>query len=175
MRKERELTCLACNNKFLTRETRRKFCGRFCSAKYNGKFNKPLSEIQKQKISLKLKILWREDSCYKDGAEKIRQIGLKSQLNKHKNPKSILELSKRTVTKICKRLNLCCSHCGWDEDTCDLHHILKKKKGGTDAHSNLVYLCPNCHRLAGKGKILTKELITFEEYIGNRWLSVYFG
>lgn len=31
--------------------------------------------------------------------------------------------------------------------TIDVHHILEKKKGGTDEIENLCVLCPNCHSL----------------------------
>lgn len=36
--------------------------------------------------------------------------------------------------------------CGWDEASCDIHHITPKKQGGTDEHNNLIIVCPNCHR-----------------------------
>lgn len=87
-------------------------------------------------------------------------------------PKSILELSKRTVTKIMKRLNLGCSNCGWSLTTCDIHHIVHQSKGGSDEHTNLTNLCPNCHRCAHAG-LLTK-FVTLEEQIGDRWKDAYF-
>ena len=34
-----------------------------------------------------------------------------------------------------------CSHCGW-YGACDMHHISGKQNGA----SNLLVLCPNCHR-----------------------------
>lgn len=40
-----------------------------------------------------------------------------------------------------------CEMCGWDKGNCDVHHIKPKSKGGTDDISNLIVLCPNCHRL----------------------------
>jgi len=60
--------------------------------------------------------------------------------------KSILEFSKRTQQKILKRAKIKCVLCGWNEAACDIHHIVPKKKGGTDSHDNLVVVCPNCHR-----------------------------
>ena len=85
---------------------------------------------------------------------------------------SILNLSKRTISKIVHRLELSCSNCGWSECTCDIHHIIHRSKGGTDDHNNLTYLCPNCHRMAHNDKI--EKFITLTEHIGDSWKSVYF-
>lgn len=87
-------------------------------------------------------------------------------------PESILELSKRTVTKVMQRLNLGCSNCGWKITTCDIHHILPRSKGGSDEHSNLTNLCPNCHRCAHAGILTT--FITLDEQIGDRWREFYY-
>lgn len=80
---------------------------------------------------------------------------------------SILEYAGRTTGKILKRLGIGCSRCGWNEAPCDIHHIHPRAKGGTDDHSNLTYLCPNCHRLAHRGMIET--FVTLAEQIGDRW------
>jgi len=60
---------------------------------------------------------------------------------------SIKDLSKRTITKILDRSHKGCSICGWNESTCDLHHIIPKFLGGNDENSNLIIVCPNCHRI----------------------------
>lgn len=65
----------------------------------------------------------------------------------NKDPKSILDLSKRTISKILHRANKGCSICGWNESTCDIHHIIQKKDGGNDNIENLIVVCPNCHRI----------------------------
>lgn len=41
-----------------------------------------------------------------------------------------------------------CERCGWNLSSCDIHHIIPKSDGGTNNRSNLIVLCPNCHRLA---------------------------
>lgn len=46
-----------------------------------------------------------------------------------------------------------CQNCKWDEANCDVHHILPRSKGGTNEKSNLIILCPNCHRLMHKNKL----------------------
>lgn len=39
-----------------------------------------------------------------------------------------------------------CELCGYAECNCDVHHIRPKSKGGTNDKSNLIVVCPNCHR-----------------------------
>lgn len=92
----------------------------------------------------------------------------------HPDPKTLLELSKRTVSKILKRARVECSMCGWNKTSLDIHHIEQKSKGGTDEHRNLIALCPNCHRMAHEKLYTAKELSgkslahTFES-----WLDYY--
>lgn len=90
-----------------------------------------------------------------------------------KPPKSILDVSSRTVSKILKRLGLGCSNCGWNMASCDIHHINGRSIDNADRHTNLTLLCPNCHRLAHEG-VLTK-FTNLKDYIGDRWLDYYYG
>lgn len=69
------------------------------------------------------------------------------------------DLSTRTITKIFKRAKIGCSICGWDESTGDTHHIIEKKNGGNESLSNLVYVCPNHHRIIHSEKTFTKEFL----------------
>lgn len=64
----------------------------------------------------------------------------------HEKVESLLQMSKRTVTKVLKRAHAKCVMCGWHKATCDVHHIIPRKDGGGDENTNLVILCPNCHR-----------------------------
>lgn len=97
------------------------------------------------------------------------------------NPKTLLEVSKRTVSKILRRMNLPCSCCGFHISgvVLDIHHINPKAKGGTDDMSNLTYICPNCHRIAHTDtQLLNKPLVSIEEQLkscGKNWLDFYFG
>jgi 5-methylcytosine-specific restriction endonuclease McrA len=52
-----------------------------------------------------------------------------------------------------------CMRCGWNEATCDSHHIIAKASGGLNTLENSVVLCPNCHRLVHAGIVSTDELI----------------
>ena len=69
------------------------------------------------------------------------------------------------------RMGLGCSICGWNKCVCDLHHIVPKSEEGTDDHSNLTYVCPNCHRMIHNNKI--DKIVTLEEQIGNAWKDYY--
>ena len=66
--------------------------------------------------------------------------------NFKENPTTIYELSSRTIQKIIARANLSCSICKWDKATGDIHHIIEVSEGGSNEMSNLIYICPNCHR-----------------------------
>lgn len=88
-------------------------------------------------------------------------------------PENIMCVSSRTMVKILKRLNKGCSNCGWNEAACDVHHILPKKQKGTDDHSNLTLICPNCHRLAHSKKLV--DFISLREYIGEEWRKHYYS
>jgi hypothetical protein len=90
-----------------------------------------------------------------------------------KIPKNILDISSRTISKILQRMNIGCSNCGWNKAVGDIHHILPKRKGGTNDHSNLTYLCPNCHRLAHSNKLSTLQPMT--EQIGEAWRDYYYA
>lgn len=93
------------------------------------------------------------------------------------NPKTILELSKRTVQKIIKRSNLKCALCNWDQACGDIHHIIELSQGGSNHMSNLVYVCPNCHRCIHQNGdfFITKEKlleVNLEKTLPN-WLELY--
>jgi hypothetical protein len=44
----------------------------------------------------------------------------------------------------------------------DLHHIDKVSKGGGDTPTNLIALCPNCHRLYHNGIITSDAIYTYK-------------
>ena len=92
-----------------------------------------------------------------------------------KDIKSILELSKRSVSKILKRANTKCSICRWNEAVCDIHHIKSKKNKGTNDIDNLIIVCPNCHRIIHSKKKYSEEYLK-EKNISitlNNWKDFY--
>lgn len=105
--------------------------------------------------------------------EKLKQY---SSFKRGRPPKSIMEVSSRTASKIIKRMKIPCSKCGWYVEGVvgDLHHIVEKKNGGTDDMSNLTYICPNCHRLVHSGIIKPEELKPMSE-TAPLWEEYYHG
>lgn len=51
-----------------------------------------------------------------------------------------------------------CMRCGWEQASCDTHHIIPKSNGGGYTIGNGIILCPNCHRLANFGLLAADEL-----------------
>jgi len=47
-----------------------------------------------------------------------------------------------------------CSICNWDKTNCDIHRIKGGKEGGKYEKSNVIVVCPNCHRLIHRNIIL---------------------
>jgi hypothetical protein len=113
----------------------------------------------------------------KEGSRKFCSRKCANQFSHHpsakQDVKSIYDLSKRTMTKIFKRMNLGCSICEWKDGTCDVHHILGRKIPDPHHHSNLTYLCPNHHRLAHEKKL--NNFITLDKQIGDSWRQFYFS
>jgi HNH endonuclease len=143
--------CSVCLNLFAPKKSRQKYCTSKCrAAKQSADF--------KQKTALEL--------AQGGGGKSGKYV---------QNPKTLSEFSNRTIGKILKRLDIGCSRCGWKEAACDIHHIQGRKIPEPNAHSNLTYLCPNCHRLFHRKKIDVKDIKTLDEQIGDRWKECYFG
>jgi len=167
--------------------------GRFCSTKCSRGFstkgkrsliNSLVSETLKRKTKVDRIIIKYNYVCEKCECEfesiKIRS-GKKIHCNNckrivvHAKSKeeinTILDLAKTTVVKILYRAKRKCERCGWNESTLDIHHINGKKIENCNNLSNLVILCPNCHRLVHTHKIKKEELYqlsmdnTFSDWI----------
>jgi predicted molibdopterin-dependent oxidoreductase YjgC len=127
--------------------------GCFCSKKCAN--TRKHSDISASKISTTLKrhygknpkpkIIQKCDKCgeeYEGWQRKERKKHCKKcrlkRVHYKLNPESILDVSKRTAAKILKRASIGCAICGWKEGSCDIHHIISKKRGGTNKHINLV-------------------------------------
>lgn len=184
--------CLYCSTEFVCKDKRRKFCNCSCASSHTGKnkvvkqstkdkiskslIEKHKCEVYTKKISDGLKLHYKNNPESKLSREVATKQGIESSLGKHnRDPQSLMDLSKRTVSKILKRLNIGCCVCGWNEALCDIHHIYGRKIENADDHKNLAYLCPNCHRKFHRKKIGISELVTLDVYIGDKWKSVYYG
>ena len=51
-----------------------------------------------------------------------------------------------------------CEWCGDQVDSPDVHHIQPREEGGPNKKSNLIVLCPTCHRKADRGAISRSKL-----------------
>lgn len=170
-----------------------RFCSRACSNK-----RKPTAE-SKAKASEKVREALQkhfEDGCKcekcgnifhsKDYSRKLcfdcLPTTIKHTKGKSKSPlRTIKGVSKRTASKILRRLDLPCSCCGFYVKglVLDLHHMIPKKQGGNDNMDNLTYICPNCHRMAHTDlSMLSHPLVSIEEQLrvlNKDWRSAYYG
>lgn len=174
-----------------SRKTPLRFCSRACSNK------RTLTEEQKKKISFtikqqKLRFFEKGITCElcnkvfhtNDYSRKLCYNCLpktKRFAIVEKVPESILDCSKRTVSKIMRRMDMPCSCCGFFVKgvVWDFHHIIPRKIGGKDDMSNITYICPNCHRIAHTDtSLLVSKLISVEQQLkncGKNWLDFYYG
>jgi hypothetical protein len=170
--------CKNCNEEFeIDRNNRRNvFCCHKCAAEYNNKHRGPMSDNQKEKISISLKNVWKEHpELFPHGENHSQKIGMYTKNKYKKEINSILDVSARTTAKIIKRMNLGCSICDWKDGTCDIHHIYGKKINNHNSHSNLTYVCPNHHRMIHENKIDKSTLITLENFLPPNWRDYYYG
>lgn len=179
MRKEKILICKECQKKFKT-IWRNIFCSQHCSAVFHNRNRLPPTEEQRKKVSESLKKYWNEhpEKKGKDcrGEEYVKFIGSFTKGKfKGRFIESILSVSKRTSSKIIKRINLGCCICGWKEGSCDIHHIDGRKIFNPDNHENLTLLCPNHHRLFHEKKISKENVIPLSKYFPKNWRDLYYG
>lgn len=185
------------DKKYILRELKynrgnHKFCSSSCSNKYY--LINRLKLLLKDEIDAGLtKIIGVEngsvlyqykcENCGLDFIDKLRKKGRKKTcsecrctrvIKKIENINNIYELSTRTIQKIIKRAKINCAICGWDKTTLDIHHINGRKIDNPDNHTNLVCLCPNCHRLAHEHKISKNELtkVSLDKLLVN-WRDYY--
>ena len=169
--------CLQCKTAFSTIDKRKKFCNKSCAAKSNNSARLPMTEKQKTKISESLKKHFKlNPKKVRRGEDAAKAVG-KSTRGKYRDrpPESILALNNRTVGKILRRLKIGCSVCGWDKCICDIHHINGRKIDDYDNHKNLTYVCPNCHRTMHNNLIQKEDIISLDNYVGEKWKDFYYG
>lgn len=141
--------CKFCKKEFVAKRNRQVFCCIGCGTTHN---NMLKGEKQSELVGEGTRGLYRSEPV-----------------------DSILNLSLRTAQKIIKRLKLGCSNCGWDNTSCDIHHINGRNVENADNHNNLSLLCPNCHRMVHEGKLEKEKLVTLEEFLPDDWQKYYYG
>ena len=173
------MNCKNCNKKIeiTKREDKRKcFCNLSCAATYNNKKKGSLKDQHKNKISESLKKFYKNnpDKILK-GYEHSVTVGEAIRGRYNKKIKSIYDVSTRTIQKILKRIGIGCCICGWNESTCDIHHINGRKIENCNDHSNLTILCPNCHRKTHDKLVDKNKLTPLTEILPNNWQDFYYG
>jgi hypothetical protein len=176
MRKEKTIICQECKIPFQTKWNN-KFCGHHCSAISSNRNRLPPTEETKRKQSAGLLKYYSEHpEKAKRGKEHSEFVGSFTK-GKYKGRAivSILSASKRTVSKLLKRLDIGCCICGWKEAPCDIHHINGRKVDNADEHWNLTCVCPNHHRMAHNKKVSNDKLISLDKYLPENWRDFYYG
>lgn len=160
-------TCECCGSLMTDKYGTGRFCSRSCAN------TRSHSEDTKKKLS---------DAAFATAAKRISVEPKSVSFAKIKRePTDILDLSKRTVSKVFLRMELPCSCCGFylQGIVLDLHHIKPKSLGGSDSSDNLTYICPNCHRICHTNKeLLPKPLVPLKDFLdmsGKRWQDYYFA
>jgi 5-methylcytosine-specific restriction protein A len=85
------------------------------------------------------------------------QLNLKQAVAKSK-PKKKRVLTEAQKRRLKLKAEFKCQICDqrYDPEILDIHHIYPVKLGGSDRTSNLIVLCPTCHRKADR-KIISRE------------------
>jgi len=149
-----------------------RFCSSICARSFSTKEKRiEINEAVSKKLTKdKYNGLTKQQFIQRENVEKHASYQRETDIT------TLYDLSKRTISKILKRMKLPCSKCGWYVEGVvgDIHHILERKNGGTDEHNNLTYVCPNCHRLIHTNKIKISELVNLEDFIGDTWKKFYY-
>lgn len=132
--KTHQFTCMHCGFTFSSKDKRRKYCTSTCAAQYNNKNRENWPDGWRSKISDGLKKYFIENPEKRNrGKKHSERVGTYTKGKYHGNTiKSILDVSKRTISKILKRLDIGCCICGWKEASCDIHHINGRKIENAD-------------------------------------------
>lgn len=99
-------------------------------------------------------------ACYKK--QNNRNIRNQTICNRHtKNgPRMTNVDGTKYFSEICyKHYEEKCVICDWDKTTLDVHHV-EGNRHTNNNFKNLVYLCPNCHRLHNNNKVSTNEILS---------------
>lgn len=160
--------CLNCDK--LLKGEQQLFCGRSCAATFNNARRSHNPETR-AKISGSLKAYWKEKGVLSEEEKKRRRKKQSKIERKRAALKCLYDLGTRTRKKMLLRMGLVrCVICGWDEATCDVHHI----NGRGDEHSNLIMLCPNHHRVAEEGGLDLAAYPTLADILPENWRDYYY-
>ncbi len=139
-------TCVECNAEFMARQAEVNrgnalYCSLSCAVRYTNKTNQSVRNIicktcGKESSTIRSNTMYCSVKCKNAFFNGKRE---------YSNKKIISKLS--------------CEICSWNEAARDVHHIIPIKNNGTDDLSNLISLCPNCHRKTHSNLISQEQLI----------------
>lgn len=153
---KKEQTCKQCHNIFLVeiRELNRNnglFCSRTCNAIHRNEHRKlnlyPCKHCGKQFSSVNTNAKYCSSLC------KQKNYRLKSKSNNTKD-KKLLNLIREYF----------CEICNYSKVSRDVHHITPVSKGGKNEYSNLISVCPNCHREIHNELVSQHDLLQIIKY-----------
>jgi len=158
--------CLTCSNEFNVVESRQdtaKFCSREC---YHKGQKEGLTEHSERRIE------YIELNCTGCGKKIEKPPSRANRSNRqfcgegcyHEWSKGHLKDKTGRRARLREKKDMCCEICGFDRFL-ELSHIVPSREGGTYHKKNILFLCPNHHRLLDCGKIKKKELLQVEEKI----------
>ena len=153
--------CVCCGKIFSSWYKKRKYCSVTCFRKMPKTFthmNLTKNDLRKLYFDDKLSFYKIEELkgipvnsiryWFKKWGLKARNLSEAQKGELNHGWKDGLDLKKRTL----KRDNNKCTNCEYNL-VLDAHHIIPVCGGGKDTLSNLITLCPNCHRLVHIGKL----------------------
>jgi len=145
-----EKQCLFCNKTFNAdpRELRRChaiYCSISCSIKHRNQ----LIPLRKCKCIVCLSEFESKSTKAKYCCKKCKSIHYRRLISTEVN-------GTRRIQSIL--LTFPCANCGWDLSSRDVHHIVPSCFGGKNELTNLITLCPNCHRMAHRNLLLEDKL-----------------
>ena len=156
-----EKECQFCGKSFQadTKEVNRgnaKYCSLSCAAKApkSLQYEQVCKHCGQKFMSASKNTKYCSDSC-KQKNYRARQKSLSENGTSIKNYYRIFE-------------NIPCELCQWDKTTRDLHHIIEVSNGGTNELSNLLCVCPNCHRMIHNNLVSKNDI---QNIIENRTIS----
>ena len=156
-----EKKCNYCGKVFLAenKEINRgnaKYCSLSCAAKApkSLQYEQVCKQCGQKFMSSSKNTKYCSDSC-KQKNYRARQKSLSENGTSIKNYYKIFE-------------NIPCELCQWDKTTRDLHHIIEVSNGGTNELSNLLCVCPNCHRMIHNNLVSENDI---QNIIENRTIS----
>jgi hypothetical protein len=88
---------------------------------------------------------------HKDGTWTYNEL-----CQRHTNLKYGMKMSSKAVRRevgVGEMSSKPCSKCGWNRSYCDIHRVVAGKDGGKYKVTNVITLCPNCHRELHQGTI----------------------